>query len=381
MDAVAESGIASHWAYKSGTSKLDQATLNTNKWLQNILDLQARSANAVEFLEHVKVDLYPNEVYIFTPKGKILVLPRGATPIDFAYAIHTDVGNRTIAARINNTLMPLRSKLKTGDTVEIITDTQARPNAAWLNFAVSSRARSAIRSYLKNINRHDAIQLGEALLQKALASLLPKDALLSEELKEAYLADLNTKQTSFEDVLYEVGLGNVLPVSVAMQIATLAGHHLGNAVKLSPVKISGNEARNVQLAECCNPIPGDSIRAVLLKDKGMVIHRDVCPNLLKADPTQQLDANWDAINSNGNTFKTTLLVASEDTKGLLAAMATAFSGEGANIQAVDTPSKGQSGVEGFIEFKFYIETSGVEQLNRIIHTLHHIPQVRRVTRL
>lgn len=381
MDAVAESGIASHWAYKSGTSKLDQATLNTNKWLQNILDLQARSANAVEFLEHVKVDLYPNEVYIFTPKGKILVLPRGATPIDFAYAIHTDVGNRTIAARINNTLMPLRSKLKTGDTVEIITDTQARPNAAWLNFAVSSRARSAIRSYLKNINRHDAIQLGEALLQKALASLLPKDALLSEELKEAYLADLNTKQTSFEDVLYEVGLGNVLPVSVAMQIATLAGHHLGNEVKLSPVKISGNEARNVQLAECCNPIPGDSIRAVLLKDKGMVIHRDVCPNLLKADPTQQLDANWDAINSNGNTFKTTLLVASEDTKGLLAAMATAFSGEGANIQAVDTPSKGQSGVEGFIEFKFYIETSGVEQLNRIIHTLHHIPQVRRVTRL
>ena len=379
MDAVAESGIASHWAYKSGDGKLDQATVNTNKWLQNILDLQARSANAVEFLEHIKVDLFPNEVYIFTPKGKIMVLPRGATPIDFAYTIHTDIGSRTIAARINNTLMPLRTKLKTGDTVEIITSPQARPNAAWLNFAVSSRARVAIRGYLKNINRQDAIELGETLLQKALSSLLPQDVLLSEELKDAYLADLNTKQTSFEDVLCEVGLGNILPVSVAMQLAALAGHHLGNEVKLSPVKISGDETHRVCLAECCNPIMGDNIRAILLKNKGMVIHRDICPNLLKIDPNQQLDANWDTISN--TTFKTTLLVASQDTKGLLAAIANAFTGEGVNISAVDTPSKEQSGTEGFIEFKFSIETSGLEQLNRIIHILHHIPQVRRVTRL
>ncbi|WP_312267454.1 bifunctional (p)ppGpp synthetase/guanosine-3',5'-bis(diphosphate) 3'-pyrophosphohydrolase [Neisseria sp.] len=380
MDAVAEGGVASHWAYKSGDDKLDQATVNTNQWLQNILDLQARSANAIEFLEHVKVDLFPSEVYIFTPKGKILVLPEGATPIDFAYAVHTDVGHRTVAARINNTMMPLRTKLKTGDTVEIITAEQARPNAAWLNFTVSSRARSAIRSYIKTMNRQDAVELGENLLQKALSSLLPKDVLLSEELKEAYLADLNNKQTTFEDVLYSVGIGHTLPVSVAMHIANLAGEHFCGEVKLSPIKISGNETGRVHLGQCCNPIPGDAIRAVIIKDQGMIIHRDTCPNLLKADTDQQLDANWDAIHHDAS-YRTSLLVAAQDGHGLLAAMAQAMSGEGADIEAVDTPSQSQSGTEGFIEFKFRIKTKDLSQLNRIIHALHNIPSVRRVTRV
>ncbi|MDO4640133.1 MAG: bifunctional (p)ppGpp synthetase/guanosine-3',5'-bis(diphosphate) 3'-pyrophosphohydrolase [Neisseria sp.] len=379
MEAVAEGGVASHWAYKSGDDKLDQATLNTNNWLQNILDIQARSASATEFLEHVKVDLFPNEVYIFTPKGKIFVLPKGATPIDFAYAVHTDVGHRCIAARINKIAMPLRTQLKTGDTVEIITSEQARPSAAWLNFAVSSRARSAIRNYIKNMNRQDAIVLGENLLQKALSSLLPQNILLSEELKEAYLVDLNNQQTTFEDVLYNVGMGHTLPASVAMHIAELAGKHLGDEVKLSPIKINGNETGRVHLGQCCNPIPGDAIRAVIIKDQGMIIHRDNCPNILKAAPDQQLDADWDAIQN--RTYRTNILVASEDTHGLLAAMAQALSGEGADIEAVETPSQSQAGSEGFIEFKFCIKTKDLAQLNRITHALHHIPQVRRVTRV
>ena len=309
-----------------------------------------------------------------------MVLPEGATPIDFAYAVHTDVGHRTVAARINNTMMPLRTKLKTGDTVEIITAEQARPNAAWLNFTVSSRARSAIRSYIKTMNRQDAVELGENLLQKALSSLLPKDVLLSEELKEAYLADLNNKQTTFEDVLYSVGIGHTLPVSVAMHIANLAGEHFGGEVKLSPIKISGNETGRVHLGQCCNPIPGDAIRAVIIKDQGMIIHRDTCPNLLKADTDQQLDANWDAIHHDAS-YRTSLLVAAQDGHGLLAAMAQAMSGEGADIEAVDTPSQSQSGTEGFIEFKFRIKTKDLSQLNRIIHALHNIPSVRRVTRV
>ncbi|WP_274584484.1 bifunctional (p)ppGpp synthetase/guanosine-3',5'-bis(diphosphate) 3'-pyrophosphohydrolase [Neisseria leonii] len=379
MDHVAEGGVASHWAYKSGDDKLDQATLNTNQWLQNILDLQARSTTAVEFLEHIKVDLFPSEIYVFTPKGKIMVLPKNATPIDFAYTVHTDIGNRTVAAKVNNTMMPLRTRLKTGDTVEIITSERARPNAAWLSFAVSSRARSAIRSYIKNMNRQDAIELGENLLQKALSGLLPPNVLLSEELKDAYLADLNHKQTDFEDVLYSVGMGHTLPVSVAMQLAALAGEHLGGEVKLSPVKISGNETGRVHLGQCCNPIPGDSIRAVLIKDQGMIIHRDTCANLLKADDDQQLDADWDAIG--GNTYRTGLLVASQDAHGLLAAMAQAMSGEGADIEAVETPSQNQSGNDGFIEFKFRIKTKNLNQLQRIIHALYHVPNVRRVTRL
>ncbi|VEF01826.1 RelA/SpoT family protein [Neisseria canis] len=379
MEAVAEGGVASHWAYKSGDDKLDQATINTNTWLQNILDLQSRSASATEFLEHVKVDLFPNEVYIFTPKGKIVVLPKGATPIDFAYTVHTDVGHRCIAARINKVAMPLRTELKTGDTVEIITSEQARPSATWLNFAVSSRARSAIRNYIKNMNRQDAILLGENLLQKALSSLLPQNVLLSEELKEKYLADLNNQQTTFEDVLYNVGMGHTLPASVAMHIAELAGKHFGDEVKLSPIKISGNETGRVHLGQCCNPIPGDAIKAVIIKDQGMIIHRDTCPNILKADPDQQLDADWGAIQD--RTYRTNILVASEDTHGLLAAMAQALSGEGADIEAVETPSQSQAGIEGFIEFKFRIKTKDLAQLNRIIHALHHIPQVRRVTRV
>ena len=379
MNAVAENGIASHWAYKSGDDSPDQATLNANKWLQNILDLQARSANAVEFLEHVKVDLFPSEVYIFTPKGRILVLPEGATPIDFAYAVHTDVGNRAAAARINNAAVPLRTPLKTGDTVEIITSPAARPNAAWLNFAVSGRARSAIRSYIKNLNRQDAVRLGENLLQKALSGLLPRDVLLSEELKEAYLADLTEKQTSFEDVLYSVGMGHILPVSVAMHIADLAGEHLGGEIRLSPLKISGNETGRVQLDPCCNPIPGDTVRAVLIKDQGLIIHRENCPNLLKTDPDQQLDADWEAIA--GQTYHTSLLVASQDSHGLLAAMALAMSEQGADIEAVETPSQSQSGTEGFIEFKFRIKTKDLAQLNNIIQALKDIPQVQHVTRV
>ena len=378
MDAVAEGGVAGHWIYKSGENTVDQAVLHTNQWLKNILDLQASSANAIEFLEHIKVDLFPNEVYILTPKGKILTLPKGSTPIDFAYAVHTDIGHKTVAARINNTMMPLRTKLKTGDSVEIITSEHAKPNPAWLNFAVSSRARSAIRQYVKNLNHRDAIVLGENLLQKALSSLLPKDILLSDDLKEKYLADLNDKQTSFEEVLYNVGMGHTLPVYVAMHIAELAGQHFGSEVKLSPIKVNDQETGRIHFAECCHPVPGDSVRALLVKDKGMIIHRDTCPTLLKSDPEQQLDANWEGIGS--HTYRTGLSIQSEDAHGLLALMAQAISNSGADIESVETPNKALAGTEGFVEFKFIIKVKDLAQINQIIHNLHAIPQVRKVVR-
>ena len=374
MDAIAEGGVAGHWIYKSGSS-VDQATLYTNRWLKNILDLQASSANAIEFLEHVKVDLFPNEVYILTPKGKILTLPKGATPIDFAYAVHTDIGHRTVGVKINNTMMPLRTKLKTGDSVEIITSEHAKPNPAWLNFAVSSRARSAIRQYIKTMNRQDAIVLGENLLQKALSSLLPQDILLSDSLKEKYLADLSDKNTSFEEVLYQVGLGHTQPVSVAMHIAELAGEHLGSEVKLSPIKVNGQDSGRIHMAECCHPVAGDSIRAVLVKGQGMIIHRDTCPTLLKADPEYQLDADWDGLGS--QTYRTVLNIQSEDAHGLLALQAQAISSSGADIESVDTPS---SATEGFVEFRFIIKAKDLNQVNQIIHNLHKIPHIRKVTR-
>ncbi|WP_082783555.1 bifunctional (p)ppGpp synthetase/guanosine-3',5'-bis(diphosphate) 3'-pyrophosphohydrolase [Snodgrassella sp. CFCC 13594] len=380
MDAIAEGGIASHWMYKSGEqSSFDQAQMRTHQWLQTILDLQAESDNALEFLEHVKVDLFPNEVYIFTPKGKIMVLPEGATPIDFAYAVHTDIGNRTVATRINQNMMPLRTKLRTGDTVEIITSEKARPNPAWLSFAVSSRARSAIRNQIKNMNRADAVKLGESLLHKALSSLLPENVLLSESLKEKYLADLANKNTAFEDVLYDVGMGRLQPIAVAMHIADLAGEHFGGTVKLSPIKISGNETGRIHLAKCCNPIPGDTIKALLIKDQGIIIHRDNCSNILKADPDNQLDASWDDFQQ--NTYHVSLHVAAQDSHGLLVLMAQAISANEADIESVETPSKKQEGTDGFIEFRFALQVKNLEQLTKIIRALHSIPQIRRVNRL
>lgn len=267
MHAVAESGVASHWAYKSGDTHEDETTLRTNQWLQNILDLQSRSDNAFEFLEHIKVDLFPNEVYIVTPKGKIITLPRGASTIDFAYAIHTDIGNRCIGARVNNVAVPLRTKLKTGDTVEIITSPNGKPNPAWLSFAASSRARSAIRNYVKNTSRSDAIALGQRLLAQALGSLLPKEVAQSDTFKDKYLKQLEAREQKLEDVLYNVGVGLTLPVSVAMEIADMAGNHFGGEVKLSPIQIHGSETTRVHLGKCCMPVAGDSVRAVIVKDK------------------------------------------------------------------------------------------------------------------
>ncbi|MDO4877994.1 MAG: bifunctional (p)ppGpp synthetase/guanosine-3',5'-bis(diphosphate) 3'-pyrophosphohydrolase [Neisseria sp.] len=379
MDAVAESGIASHWAYKSGEGKTDQATLSANKWLQNIMDFQARSANAVEFLEHVKVDLFPNEVYVFSPKGKIFSLPEGATPVDFAYAVHSDIGNHTIGAQVNNKPAALRTRLKNGDTVQVITAENAYPNANWLNFVVSSRARSAIRNYLKNMKREDAVRLGEILLQKALVSLLPQEVLSSDLLRDEYMNELSANESSFQDILYNVGMGNMLPINVAMKLADLAERHLGGEVKLSPIKISGGETGRVHLANCCNPIPGDAIRAVLSPNQGMVIHRDSCPKLLKVNTEHQLDADWDTLD--GQIYHTELLISSKDAHGLLAAMTSAMSVAGADIEAVDTPSSAQSGTEGFIEFRFRLRVSGLQQLEKIIHVLNNIPQVQRIVRL
>lgn len=379
MDAVAESGIASHWAYKSGDDETDQATLSANKWLQNIMDFQARSANAVEFLEHVKIDLFPNEVYVFSPKGKIFSLPEGATPVDFAYAVHSDIGNHTTAALVNNRPAALRTRLKNGDTVQIITEEDAYPNANWLNFVVSSRARSAIRNYLKNMNHDEAVRLGEALLQKALVSLLPPEVLASKRVHEEYMGKLMLEEKTFQETLYNVGMGNLLPVNVAMNLAELAGEHLGGEFKLSPIKISGGETSRVRLANCCNPIPGDAIRAVLSPNQGLVIHRDGCAKLLKINADHQLDADWDTLD--GQIYHTDLLISSKDAHGLLAAMTSAMSVAGADIEAVDTPSSSQAGTEGFIEFRFRLRVSGLQQLDKIIHVLNNIPQVQRVVRL
>lgn len=382
MDDVAETGIASHWNYKAGGKQENEAAIRTNQWLQNILDLQARSGNAIEFLEHVKVDLYPNETYVFTPKGKIITLPRGGTPIDFAYLVHTDIGNQCVGARVNNIPVPLRTVLKTGDKVEIVTSPQGKPNPAWLNFAASARARAAIRAYIKTTSRDDAVSLGERLLARALSSLLPRKVAQSDDLMEKYLQLLAGRQQEFKDVLYNVGMGLTQPVAVAMEIAQLAGEHMGGEIKLSPIQVSGNETARIHPGKCCLPIPGDTIRAVMVKDQGLIIHRDNCATLLKSNPDDQLDADWAALPQEGrHLHDAAIVVSSVDAHALLAAMTTAISEAGGNIAAVDTLSKAQPGSEGFIEFRFNLNVYDLAQLNNIIANLHHIPHIRKVTRV
>lgn len=378
MNAIAEDGVASHWMYKNNASGMNEATKRTHQWLQDVLDVQAHSENAVEFLEHVKIDLFPDEVYVFTPKGKILVLPLGSTPIDLAYAVHTDIGHQCVGARINYSLVPLRTILRNGDTVEIVTAPNSAPNPAWLSFVVSGRARSAIRSYLKNIKRQDAITLGERLLNQALSTLLPEFMLLSEKLKDAYLEDLAEKQVSFDDVLNDVGMGRVLPIFVARHLTELAGKRLGAPVKMSPITIRGNESTGIQLASCCRPIPGDAIVALIIKDQGVVIHRQECLNINRVDADKHLDANWEDLNL--KRYSASVAVVSQDAKGLLAAIANAITSCDANIETVETPTDNKAGEEGFIEFIFKLTVINLTQLNQIKQAILSIPQVRRIER-
>ena len=379
MNEIAEVGAASHWIHRDNQPQnQNQEPVNflTHQWLQKILDLQSNSDNAIEFSEHVKVDLYSNEVYTFTPNGKIIVLPKNATPIDFAYAIHTDIGHRCIGAKVNNELVSLRHKLVTGNTVEIITQKEEHPNPSWLQFAVSARARSAIRNHIRNLDREEAIVLGEKILQKVLIDILPTDLMLSEEIKDRYLLDLQQQNSSFEDMLYDVGMGRVLPISIALRISELAGKHLGDTVKLSPIKIAGDETGNFHFATCCHPIPGDAIRIALVSNQGLIIHRDTCQNLVKIPMENILEANWEDI-SNSKPFSVVLRIELHDEKGLLAKIASSIASNNTNIESLETSKLD----DDFVEFILTVQVQNIEQLQNVINDLKSIQSVHKIDRI
>ncbi|CUA81644.1 MULTISPECIES: RelA/SpoT family protein [Gulbenkiania] len=362
MNSVAEAGVASHWMYKSGDASIDAAQQRTHQWLQSILDIQAESDDAVEFLEHIKIDLFPDEVYVFTPKGKIMVLPQGSTTVDFAYAVHTDVGHRCIAARVNHTLVPLRTVLRNGDTVEIITSTQAKPNPSWLSFVQSGRARSCIRSYLKSLRQEEAVQLGERLLKQALSALVTTPLGLTDELRAEYLAEQGEKAGSFVDVLADIGAGKLLPIVVARRLVELAGERLGEEVRLGPVTIRGNEGGAVQLSPCCHPIPGDRIVGVLTKGQGLVIHRGECANLKRVDPDKLLDVSWEA--QRDRMFGVRISVLARSERGALADIASAISEASANIERVDTQDTHVG--DGFIHIDFRLQVESLSHLEQVL---------------
>jgi GTP pyrophosphokinase/guanosine-3',5'-bis(diphosphate) 3'-pyrophosphohydrolase len=375
MNGVAEVGVASHWMYKSGDSSLDEAKQRTHQWLQNILDIQAESEDALEFLEHIKIDLFPDEVYVFTPKGKILVLPQGSTPVDFAYAVHTDIGHRCIAARVNHMLVPLRTVLRNGDQVEIITSTQAKPNPSWLNFVVSGRARSGIRNYLKGLQRTEAAQLGDRLLKQAVAAVSSPPVSITPELRDAYLSEYSAGH-AFADVLAEIGVGKLLPVVVARRLVELAGERLGENVRVGPVTIRGNEGGAVHLSSCCHPIPGDPIVGVLTKGQGLVIHRTSCNNARRVDPDKLLEVTWEE--QKERMFGVNVSVLAHNERGSLADIATAISNASANIESVDTQDT-HSG-DGFIHIHFRLQVEGLRHLEQVIAAIGQVNSVQRVER-
>ncbi|NTV10036.1 MAG: bifunctional (p)ppGpp synthetase/guanosine-3',5'-bis(diphosphate) 3'-pyrophosphohydrolase, partial [Zoogloea sp.] len=275
MNRIADSGVASHWLYKEDRTTLSDLQQKTHSWLQSLLELQSAAGNSTEFLEHVKVDLFPGEVYVFTPKGKILNLPRGSSAVDFAYAVHTDVGNRCVACRINGELAPLRTELRNGDQVEIVLAAHASPNPAWLSYVRSGKARAQIRHFLKNAQQEEAATLGERLLNQALRPHGLTLGLVSTLAWDRYLREFTLRAK--KELMTDIGLGKRLPVIVARRLAEIQDQESGRADVVKPrpagaILIRGTEGLAVQLAKCCRPIPGDPIVGVIRKGQGLEVH-------------------------------------------------------------------------------------------------------------
>ena len=377
MHNIADAGVAAHWLYKSSDAELSALQQQTHQWLQRLLEIQNESSDSVEFLEHFKVDLFPDEVYVFTPKGNILALPKGATAVDFAYAVHTDIGNRCVAVKINQELAPLRSELHNGDHVEIITAAHAKPNPVWLNYVVSGKARSNIRHFFKSVQSEESAQLGERMLNQALRALHADPAQVDEARWGKLLRDYGAK--SKQEILTEIGLGKRLNVMVALQLLSSAeaaaakdGRHLGN------ITIRGTEGMAVQFAKCCRPIPGDPILGFINKGKGLVIHTHDCPSIAKfrRDPDKWLDVEWDP--ETRRLFNVNLRLVVANQRGVLAKVAAAIADAGSNI---DNVSMEESDNSAYTNMHFTVQVEDRNHLAQLMKRLRTIKEVVRISRV
>jgi guanosine-3',5'-bis(diphosphate) 3'-pyrophosphohydrolase len=340
MHVMAEVGVAAHWRYKSGgDGHGSHAQQRARDWLRKLLDMQRRAGNPVEFLESVKVDLFPDEVYVFTPRGEIVQLPRGATAVDFAYAIHSDVGNTCVGARIDRRQAPLRTTLATGQTVEAIITPTARPNPAWLNFVVTAKARASIRHYLKHLQREEAILLGKRLLEKAMAGRIGGLGELPADGIKALIRQL--KLASFDDLLADIGLGNRVAALIAKQLLPEGEEEAVTAPDASaqPLLIKGTEGTVVSFGKCCRPLPGDAIIGYLNAGRGIVIHRDNCKNVTsyKKNPDKWIEVEWEQ--HTGADFSAELRLVVVNKRGMLATIAAAISATDTNIETINTSER------------------------------------------
>lgn len=380
MHSIAEAGVAAHWLYKASDAQLTVLQQQTHRWLQRLIDIQSESVDSVDFLEHLKIDLFPDEVYVFTPKGRIFALPKGATAVDFAYAVHSDVGNCCVAVRINQELAPLRTELHNGDHVEIITAALAKPNPAWLNYVVTGRARAHIRHFLKSQQSTESAHIGERMLNQAFRAMHVEPLSITEIHWQKLIRDYAAK--SRVEILSDIGLGKRQSVMVAHQLLAMTDAHIDRHTKLpakslDSITIRGTEGMAVQFAQCCRPIPGDPILGFIDKDRGLVIHTHDCNSVRKfrLDPDKWLDVEWEP--DNNRLFKTNLNLTVANQPGMLAKIAAGIADANSNI---DNVSVEESDGSAYVNLYFTVQVKNRIHLADLMRGLRKIPDVVRINR-
>ena len=373
MDHFAESGIAAHWIYKEGESSTTTAQGRALEWLKNLLEMQQKSGSSQEFLESVKVDLFPDEIYVFTPKGDIKKLPRGATVVDFAYAVHTDVGNTCVAARIDHHMSPLGSRLYNGQTIEIICSEASRPHPSWLDFVTTAKARTNIRHFLKSLQKAEAISLGQRLLQQSVSQLKGRDTAISKRRFKKVLDQYNMKDQ--KELLAEIGLGNRNSSLVAKAMYDIEEDVTEFDDSGKPLAIKGTEGMVVSFAKCCRPVPGDAISGFMSSGKGIVIHQRSCPNITeRSKEDRQLAVQWsDHVEGEFLAF---MRVQVANQRGVLATLAATIANMASNIEHVHLTEK-----DGRIStIEFVITVNDRIHLARIMKRLRRLSVVNRIWR-
>lgn len=377
MDLIAERGIAAHWAYKHGGDGPNSAQSRAHSWIAGLLESQRATGSSLEFLENVKVDLFPDEVYLFTPKGDIMSLPRNSTALDFAYAVHTDIGNQAVAARVDGKLVPLRTQLVSGQRIEIVTARSSMPRPQWLEFVVTGKARTAIRAQLKHLQHEDAVQLGHRMLDRALEQLGTSLDQLPQERLDAYLVE--ARYPRLEELMADIALGNWMPAQVALALAQHEGgvpnERLARASET--IRIRGDERGVIAFANCCTPIPGDDIMGYHTTGRGIVVHRMDCPNVaeFRKSPERWVNIDWDR--EVVGDYHVALRIEVENHPGVLAQVAAAIARVQSNIDGVDYLERDTT----VAAIRFSIEVKNRKHLADVIRRIRRLPVVHGVQRM
>jgi GTP diphosphokinase / guanosine-3',5'-bis(diphosphate) 3'-diphosphatase len=375
MNTIAERGVAAHWSYKTDAAPANSAQSRARAWVTSLADSQAATPSSLEFLENVKVDLFPDEVYLFTPAGDIQSLPRNATALDFAYAVHTDVGQHAVAARIDGKLSPLRAQPASGQTVEVITAPSAAPNPQWLDFAVTGKARAAIRQYLKHLQHEDAIDFGHRMLEGALDALGSSLDAIPAAALDRFLAESDLRR--LEDLLADIALGNRMPDQMAAKLTALSGAVVGSAShRAEKIRISGAERGILTFGNCCHPVPGDDIVGYLSPGKGIVVHRVECPNVaeLSKQSERRVEMGWDR--EVQGDYRVELRVEVVNRPGVLATVSAAIAAADSNIDDVKYIERGDETAT----LKFTIEVKHRKHLADVMRRIRNTKVVNGVHR-